>query len=35
VKELNKPVQDLRVELEKIMKTQKEANLEMENLGKR
>jgi hypothetical protein len=35
VKELNKVVQDLRVEVETIKKTQIEANMEMENLGKR
>jgi hypothetical protein len=31
---LNKAVQDIHVEVEKIKKTQMEANLEMENLGK-
>jgi uncharacterized coiled-coil protein SlyX len=35
VKELNKAAQDLKVEVEKIKKMQIEANLEMENLGKR
>jgi hypothetical protein len=35
VKELNKVVQDLKVEVETIKKTQMEANLEMENVGKR
>jgi hypothetical protein len=35
VKELNKVIQDLKVEVEIIKKTQMEANLEMENLGKR
>ena len=35
VKELNKMIQDLKVEVETIKKTQMEANLEMENLGKR
>jgi methyl-accepting chemotaxis protein len=35
VKELNKATQDLKVEVETIKKTQMEANLEMENLGKR
>ena len=35
VKELNKAIQDLKVEVETIKKTQMEANLEMENLGKR
>ena len=34
VKELNKAIQDLKVEVETIKKTQMEANLEMENLGK-
>jgi cell fate (sporulation/competence/biofilm development) regulator YmcA (YheA/YmcA/DUF963 family) len=32
---LNKSVQDLKEEVETIKKTQREANLEMENLGKR
>jgi hypothetical protein len=35
VKELNKVLQELNVEVETIKKTQMEANLEMENLGKR
>jgi hypothetical protein len=35
VKELNKMIPDLKVEVETIRKTQMEANLEMENLGKR
>jgi hypothetical protein len=35
VKELNKAVQSGKVEVETIRKTQMEANLEMENLGKR
>ena len=35
MKELNKVIQDLQVEVETIKKTQMEANLEMENLGKR
>jgi hypothetical protein len=35
VKELNKVIQDLKVEEETIKKTQMVANLEMENLGKR
>jgi hypothetical protein len=35
VKGLHKVVQDLKVEVETIKKTQMEANLEMENLGKR
>ena len=35
MKELNKVIQDLKVEVETIKKTQMEANLEMENLGKR
>jgi hypothetical protein len=35
VKELNKAIQDLNMEVETTKKTQMEANLEMENLGKR
>jgi hypothetical protein len=35
VKELNKAIQDLKVEVETIKKAQMETNLEMENLGKR
>ena len=35
VKELNKVIHDLKVEVETIKKTQMEANLEVENLGKR
>ena len=35
VKELNKAIQDLKVKVETIKKKQMEANLEMENLGKR
>lgn len=35
VKELKKVIQDLKVLIETIKKTQMEANLEMENLGKR
>jgi hypothetical protein len=35
VKELYKVIQYLKVEVETINKTQMEANLEMENLGKR
>ena len=35
MKELNKAVQDQKVEVERIKKIQMEANLEMENLGKR
>jgi hypothetical protein len=35
VKELNKMIQGLKVEVETIKKTQMEANLGMENLGKR
>ena len=35
VKKLSKVIQDLKVEVETIKKTQMEANLEMENLGKR
>ena len=35
MKKLNKAIQDLKVEVETIKETQMEANLEMENLGKR
>jgi len=35
VKEINKAVQDLKVEIETIKKTQTEEILEIENLGKR
>ena len=35
VKELNKEIQDLKVEVETIKRTQMEANLDMKNLGKR
>jgi hypothetical protein len=35
VKELNKAVKDLKVAVETIKKTQMEANIETENLGKR
>jgi uncharacterized coiled-coil protein SlyX len=35
VKELNKVIQDLKVEVEPIKKIQMQASLEMENLGKR
>jgi hypothetical protein len=35
VKELNKAIDDLQVDIETIKKTQMEANLETENLGKR
>jgi hypothetical protein len=35
VKELNKMVQELKMEVEKIKKWQMEAILEIENLGKR
>jgi hypothetical protein len=35
VKELNKAIQNLKVEVEPIKKTKNEANLEMENLGMR
>ena len=35
VKELNKVIQDLKVEVGTIKKTQMEASMEMENLGKR
>ena len=34
VKELNKAIPDLKVKVETIKKSQMEANLEMENLGK-
>jgi hypothetical protein len=33
VKELSKAIQDLKVEVETIKKTQMEANLDMENLS--
>jgi len=35
VKELNKTIQDLKVEIETIQKSQRETTLEIENLGKR
>ena len=35
MKELNKTIQDLRMEVETIKKTQREKTLEIENLGKR
>jgi hypothetical protein len=35
VKVLNKANQDLKMEIETIMKSQREVTLEMENLGKR
>jgi hypothetical protein len=35
VKELNKIIQDLKMEVEKIKKSQRETTLEIENLGKR
>jgi uncharacterized small protein (DUF1192 family) len=35
VKELNKTIQDLKMEIEKIKKSQRETTLELENLGKR
>jgi hypothetical protein len=35
VKELNKAIQDLKLEVETIQKTQMEASLEMEKLGER
>jgi chaperonin cofactor prefoldin len=35
VKELNKAIQDLKVEVETIKKSQRETTLEFENLGKR
>jgi hypothetical protein len=35
MKELNKNIQDLKMEIERIKKSQREANLEMENLEER
>jgi prefoldin subunit 5 len=35
VKELNKTIQDLKMEIESIKKSQRETTLELENLGKR
>jgi predicted nucleic acid-binding Zn-ribbon protein len=35
VKELNKTIQDLKMEIETIKKSQKETTLEIENLGQR
>ena len=35
MKELNTSIQDLKVEVETVKKTQMETNLEIENLGKR
>jgi predicted nucleic acid-binding Zn-ribbon protein len=35
VKELNKTIQDLKLELETIKKSQRERTLELENLGKK
>jgi hypothetical protein len=35
VKELNKTIQDLKLEIETIKKSQREMILEIENLGKR
>jgi prefoldin subunit 5 len=35
VKELNKTIQDLKMEIETINKSQRETTLEIENLGKR
>ena len=35
MRELNKPIQDLKIEIEKINKSQGETTLEIENLGKR
>jgi uncharacterized protein YlxW (UPF0749 family) len=35
MKELNKTIQDLKMEIETIKKSQKETTLEIENLGKR
>jgi hypothetical protein len=34
VKELNKTIQDLKMEIETIRKSQRETGLEIENLGK-
>ena len=35
MRELNKPIQDLKIEIEKINKSQRDTTLEIENLGKR
>lgn len=35
MKEINKTLQDLKIEIKDIKKTQIEATMEMENLGKR
>jgi uncharacterized coiled-coil protein SlyX len=35
VKEMNKTIQDLKMEIKKIKKSQRETTLELENLGKR
>jgi hypothetical protein len=35
VKELNKSIQDLKMEIERIMKSERETILEKENVGKR
>jgi prefoldin subunit 5 len=35
VKELNRTIQDLKMEIETIKKSQRETTLELENLGKR
>jgi predicted nucleic acid-binding Zn-ribbon protein len=35
VKELNKTIQDLKMEVETIMKSQRETTLEIKNLGKK
>jgi prefoldin subunit 5 len=35
VKELNKTIQDLKMEIETIEKSQRETTLEIENLGRR
>jgi predicted nucleic acid-binding Zn-ribbon protein len=35
VKEMNKTIQDLKIEIETIKKSQRETTLELENLGKR
>ena len=35
MKELNKTIQDLKIEIETLKKTQRETAMELENLGKR
>jgi prefoldin subunit 5 len=35
VKELNKTIQDIKIEIETIKKSQRETTLEIENLGRR